>query len=110
MARPSHQRTEDLAERISTLVGYGIDHDTIAKLCGISDETMRKYYRDELDTGKAALVEKIAGSLKKSALAGDVQAQKFFLSSRAGWAEKTQTEHSGTLNVKKIVLSGPDGV
>lgn len=75
------------------MVAYGITHDQIAAIVGISDETLRKYYRDALDHGKAKAVEQVANSLFDTAVAGDVQAQKFFLSSRAGWTEKQQTEH-----------------
>lgn len=104
--RPAHVKTAEIAERVETLAAYGIEHAVIARMCGFSHDTLTKYYRDELDVGKAKIVEQIANSLKMSALSGDVQAQKFFLSSRAGWAEKQQTEIAGELKVNKIVLRG----
>ncbi len=87
------------------MVSFGITHDQIAAIIGISDETLRKYYREALDYGKAKSVEKVANSLFDTAVAGDVSAQKFYLSSRAGWAEKQQQEVSGTVSVvtRKIV-------
>jgi len=106
MARPAHVKTPEIAERVGTLSAYGIEHTVIARLCGFSHDTLTKYYRDELDTGKAQVIEKIANSLKLSAINGDVQAQKFFLSSRAGWAEKQQTELSGKVEVSEVVFRG----
>lgn len=105
MGRPAHAKTPELSERVETLAAYGIEHTVIARMCGFSHDTLTKYYRDELDVGKAKIVEQIANSLKLSALSGDVQAQKFFLSSRAGWAEKQQQEHSGSLEVRGLEVS-----
>lgn len=76
------------------MVGFGINQDMIAAIIGISDETLRKYYRAHLDTGKAKCVEKVAGSLFDTAMGGDVQAQKFYLSAQAGWSDKQQVQHA----------------
>jgi len=95
MPTPKHQRCDVNAERIGRMVAYGINHDQIAAIIGVSDETLRKYYRDALDYGKSKAVERVANSLFDTAVSGDVQAQKFFLSSRAGWSEKQTHEVSG---------------
>lgn len=100
--RPPYQKNGADAERIERMAAYGITHDQIAAIVGISDETLRKYYRDELDLGKAKTVEKVANSLVDVAVSGDVAAQKFFLSSRAGWAEKQQQELSGSVEVRNL--------
>lgn len=93
--RPPHVKTEEIAERVEHLCAYGMDHTMIARMFGISHDTLTKYYRDELDVGKSKVVEQVANSLKRNAMSGDVQAQKFFLSSRAGWSEKQTHEVSG---------------
>jgi hypothetical protein len=93
--RPPHEKTEENAERVEALCAYGMDHVMIAAMLGISHDTLTKYYRDELDVGKAKVVEQVANSLKRNAMHGDVQAQKFFLSSRAGWSEKQTHEVGG---------------
>ena len=95
VGRPPHVKTEENAERVEALCAYGMDHVTIAAMLGISHDTLTKYYRYELDIGKSKVVEQVANSLKRNAMHGDVQAQKFFLSSRAGWSEKSQHEISG---------------
>ena len=93
--RPPYVRTEENAERVEALCAYGMDHVMIASMLGISHDTLTKYYRHELDVGKSKVVEQVANSLKRNAMSGDVQAQKFFLSSRAGWSEKQTHELSG---------------
>ena len=93
--RPPYVRTEETAERVEHLCAYGMDHVMIAAMFKISHDTLTKYYRHELDVGKSKVVEQVANSLKRNAMGGDVQAQKFFLSSRAGWAEKQTHEVSG---------------
>ena len=93
--RPPYVKTEENAERVEALCAYGMDHVMIAAMLGISHDTLTKYYRAELDIGKSKVVEQVANSLKRNAMHGDVQAQKFFLSSRAGWAEKQTHELSG---------------
>jgi helix-turn-helix protein len=95
VGRPPHVKTEENAERVEALCAYGMDHVTIAAMLGISHDTLTKYYRSELDIGKSKVIEKVANSLKQNAMHGDVQAQKFFLSSRAGWSEKQTHEVSG---------------
>ena len=93
--RPPYVKTEENAERVEALCAYGMDHVMIASMLGISHDTLTKYYRHELDVGKSKVVEQVANSLKRNAMNGDVQAQKFFLSSRAGWAEKQTQEITG---------------
>ena len=95
VGRPPHVKTEENAERVEALCAYGMDHVMIAAMLGISHDTLTKYYRSELDIGKSKVVEQVANSLKRNAMHGDVQAQKFFLSSRAGWSEKQTHEVSG---------------
>lgn len=104
MGRKPYQPTPDEGERVAKLAAYGMDHDTIANVIGISDETLRKYYRRELDTGKAQTIERVAGRLVDIAMAGDVQAAKFYLAAQGNWTTDRQThEHSGgvTVNIER---------
>lgn len=82
------------------MVAFGIPHEQIAAIIGISSPTLRKHYAEALELGKSKAIEAVANSLYDTAIAGDVPAQKFFLSARGGWAEKQQTEHSGSLIVE----------
>ena len=84
------------------MVAYGFTQQQIAGVLGISHPTLRKHYADALENGKARVIERVAESLYDVAVAGDVQAQKFFLSARGGWAEKQQQELSGSVEVRGL--------
>ena len=48
MAQKPHKPTDDMRKQVEQASGLGLPHDQIAALIGISDETLRKYYRAEL--------------------------------------------------------------
>ena len=81
--------------------GIGLTHDQISKVMQISDETLRKYYRDELETGEAKTTALVAQNLFNIATGsgqGAVTAAIFWMKTRAGWREVSRSE-----------VSGPDG-
>ena len=85
-------------KQVLVLVGMGLTHDQIAKVMGISDESLRKHFRDELDTGEAKLNAAVAKNLYNIATkqgAGSVAAAIFWMKTRAGWREKDRLELTG---------------
>lgn len=86
------------------MCGFGIPADNIARSIGVGPDTLRKYYREELDSGTTKANTAVAQSLYKKAL-GDgtsaVTAAIFWLKTRAGWKETVALEHGGavTMNV-----------
>lgn len=85
---PKFQPTDDHRYTVEMMATVGIDHDTIARVIGKSKPTLYKYFRDELDMGKAKTTTRIAESLIMSALAGNTTAQIFYLKCRAGWSDR----------------------
>ena len=65
----------------------------IGILLGISKPTLEKHFREELDRGMALMHYKVGSSLVDNALAGNVNAQQFYLSRQAGWKETTVVEN-----------------
>lgn len=88
------------------MAAVGIVHDEIAAALGISDETLRKYFGDELATGKTRTLAKVADSLVRQALAGNMTAAIFYLKTQGGWRETSAVELSapggGPLQVETI--------
>ena len=80
------------------MCGYGVPEVEISRVIGISDMTLRKYYRNELDTGVTKANAKVAQSLFQKAT-GDgsqsVTAAIFWMKTRAGWKETVINEHGG---------------
>lgn len=98
MARNPHDPTEKDRKQVSLMAGIGLKHDQIAKVVGVSDETLRKYYRDELDTGEARMNAMVAQNLYSIATSkgtGSVAAAIFWMKTRAGWREKDRLEITG---------------
>lgn len=91
----AHKPTERTRGQVEALSGFGIKHDDIAALLGISDITLRKHYAAELAHGGAKMVAKVANSLLQKAVSDRpdaVNAAKFYLQARAGWSEKQEVK------------------
>ena len=88
MASHSHKPTAETRSTVAALASFGVTGHAIAAQLGISQPTLRKYYRHDLDTGAVAANAKVAGTLFKLATGGNVTAAIFWLKVRAGWREK----------------------
>jgi hypothetical protein len=75
------------------MAGHGVPEHAIARVVGIDPKTLRKHYREELDTGQIKATAKVAESLFRKAT-GDgsqsVTAAIFWLKTRGGWRETSQ--------------------
>ncbi len=67
MARPSHQPLPALRRQVEAMAGYGVPETNIARVVGIDPKTLRKHYRDELDTGHVKANAKVAENLYRKA-------------------------------------------
>lgn len=52
MSRNPHKPTDKTKAEVSALCSFGVTESAIAVYLGIDAKTLRKYYRDELDTAK----------------------------------------------------------
>jgi hypothetical protein len=65
---------------------------------GISDVTLRKHFREELDTAEVKANAKVAGNLFRQATKDDprsIPAAIFWTKTRLGWKDSTKLEHTG---------------
>jgi len=116
MTRRAHEPTEKDRKQVTLMAGIGLTHDQIAKVVGVSDETLRKYYDKELETAAAMMNAQVAQnlfSIATSKASGCVPAAIFWMKTRAGWREVDRREHTGpdggpislkyeTIDVKKL--------
>ena len=95
MGRKAHRPDEGQRRQVEAMAAYGIPEADIARVLVIDPKTLRKHYRDELDTGHIKANSRIAESLYRKAL-GDgsqsVTAAIFWLKTRARWKETNVTE------------------
>ena len=98
-----HEPTDANRQTVQLHATVGTNHETIARLIGIDDKTLRLYYRDELDLAKAKANATIGGSLFNKAKGGDTAAQIFWMKTQAGWRETVQIANDGD-NTFKVTM------
>ena len=97
--------TDDQRKTVRALAGVGVPHAQIAGFVGIDAKSLRKHYRDDLDRGMVEANIKVAQTLFALATVDkSVPAAIFWLKARAGWREKVELEHSGSVGAR--VISG----
>jgi hypothetical protein len=87
------------------MAGYGVPEADIARVVGIDPKTLRKHYRDELDTGQIKATAKVAEFLfRKATTEGSqaVTAAIFWLKTRGGWRETPQDHRVGIVDVRQL--------
>lgn len=99
-----HIPSDRTRAEVSALYSFGIPQEEIARYIGIDAKTLRKYYREELDTSvtkaNAAvgrfLYQNASGqTLKDGASHSDcVRAAMFWAKTRMGWRETQQIDHT----------------
>lgn len=91
------------------MAAIGIIHGEIALALGISDETLRKYFKNELKTGKTKTIAKMADSLVRQGLAGNVTALIFYLKTQAAWRETPLSEADEDTKILRVIIENdPD--
>ena len=101
MSRNPHEPSEASRQLVSLHSAIGTPQDDIAKVLRIDAKTLRKHYRDELDTGMIKANARVGKSLFDKAVSGDTTAAIWWTKTRMGWREKQEIEHKGA-----VVISG----
>ena len=86
--RPAHVPTEETRALVKTWAQVGTTQPVISRELGISEDTLQKHYRDELDEASSRGVANVASNLYSKAMAGDTTAMIFYLKTRGRWSEK----------------------
>src|SRR5665213_1315468 len=105
MGRRSHKPDAFKRRQVEAMAGYGVPEQAIARIVGVDPKTLRKHYRDELDTGQIKATAKVAESLFRKAT-GDgsqsVTAAIFWLKTRGGWCETPQSHQLAVTDLTKL--------
>lgn len=86
----AHFTTEQIANY------FGIDRSTFYEIRKRQPEVLQQYKK-----GRARLIEEIASSLIRNAIAGDTAAMIFYLKAKAGWRETQSIETKDITPEKK---------
>jgi hypothetical protein len=79
--------TEQERKKVRLYAGLGMTQEQIGALIGKSVDSLDRYCREDLDTGKAEIISKVAGSLVRKAMNGDTTSAIFYLKTQARWKE-----------------------
>jgi hypothetical protein len=109
--RRGYLPTKKDRDMVRTMSGHGIKQLEIATVLNIDLKTLRKYFREELDTGAISAVAEMSQNLWKKAM-GDgpasVTATIFWLKARGGWREASATSENDTTLTIKVVGGLPE--
>ncbi|MDQ1326689.1 MAG: hypothetical protein QG564_1820 [Campylobacterota bacterium] len=95
VGRPNFEPTEEQRKQVETLSGFGIPIEQLCAYININDDTLRKYFSDELVKGKAKANAKIAQTLFNKATGGDTTALIFWAKTQMRWKETDKLEITG---------------
>jgi hypothetical protein len=105
MARKAHKPDAVSRRQVEAMAGYGVPETDIARVIGTDAKTLRKHYRDELDTGQIKATAKVAEFLFRKATTDGSQAVTaaiFWLKTRGGWREAPQDHRVGIMDVTRL--------
>ena len=104
MGRRSHKPDPFHRRQVEAMAGYGVPESDIARVLAIDPKTLRRHYREELDTGQIKATAKVAEFLfRKATTEGPqcVTAAIFWMKTRGGWRETAQA-HQINLAVRDL--------
>ena len=105
MGRRAHHPTALSRRQVEAMAAYGIPELDIARVVGIDPKTLRRHYRDELDTGHIKATAKVAEFLFRRATTEGPQAVTaaiFWLKTRGGWREVPQDHRVAVADVRSL--------
>ncbi len=91
----AHIPTEEQKKMVRLLSAVGTRYEDIATKLGITDDTLRKHYKLELDEGRIEANASVAQTLYQQAKTGNTTAAIFWLKTRAQWRENDRLEVTG---------------
>ena len=94
--RPPFEPDDQTREFVKLCVMGGIPQEDIAGVIGITDKTLRKHFRYELDTAYERANAKVVNTAFQMATDGkNASMTMFWLKTRMGWKETQRHEHTG---------------
>ena len=98
----TYKPTNDDYSKVEEMVCIGLDQHTIAKIMGISNATLSKYFSHNLLVGREKRTARVAGVAYEMAVSGESPSMTtFWLKTQAGWSPKhTVVVEDRTFDIK----------
>jgi hypothetical protein len=97
-----YQPTDEQRKIVNGMASIGITQEDISTVIGIDAKTLRKHFREELDTAAIKANAKVAANLFSQATKDDFRAAPaamFWAKTKMGWREKVDVNISGSLGI-----------
>jgi|TARA_B110000285_G_scaffold227706_1_gene289445 hypothetical protein len=109
--KPPFKPTAEQRKVVYQMSSVGTPQEQIAQIInsGIDVKTLRKYFRQELNTASTIANAAVGGVLYDKAMSGDTTAMIWWTKARNRWSEKTETELSGDLDHHVTIQFEPSG-
>ena len=82
VGRPAYLVTSDTRAEVYNLSIVGTRYEDIALVMGMSNDTLKKHYKNELEKGRIEANAAVAGTLYEKAKQGDTSSMIFWLKTR----------------------------
>ena len=104
----SHVPTPELRIQVEAYASVGVPIKMIATLIGLgSENTLLKYYSEEVDLGGAKGLAKVANTLfKRATVDKDLGAAIFYLKAKGGWSERSVLQHEIGKDTLEALVTG----
>jgi hypothetical protein len=105
MGRRAHRPDPATRRQVEAMAAYGVPEADIARVLTIDAKTLRKHYREELDTGHVKATAKVAEFLFRKATNDGPQcvtAAIFWMKTRGGWRETPQSHEIAVTDVTQM--------
>jgi hypothetical protein len=104
--QPPHAPTPSQRQTAQVMRADGDSLPIIARTIGISEKTLRRHYKTELEDGHAQVVAAIGAAVVKQALAGNMVAARFSASCHGGerWKVVERREIGGLEGAPPIAM------
>jgi hypothetical protein len=86
--------TDQQRAKVRAMAAVGVPQDQIALAVRIDAKTLRKHFREELDTAAAEANAQVAGRLFKLAMEGNPIACIYWTKARMGWVDRKEVNHT----------------
>lgn len=108
VSRRGHKPTDATRRQVEMMMAYGATQADVCAVLGITDKTLQKHYRHEIDTAMIRANAKVAGKLYEKCMEGDTTSIIFWLKTRAKWSENSiSLDSSGNTTI--TIKSDSDG-
>ncbi len=105
--KPRHIPTDEQREIVEKMAGVGVPSLQIAAFIGIDQDTMLKWYKHEMQLGKAKANNAVGHTLFEKVMQGDTAAAIFWAKTQMRWSEPQPT-HDEVPEPKQIIFTVRD--